>query len=101
MPKADGGDSAIFMLYPRLFAKQPRRPEHQHDDQHDEGEDVLVVAAEEAAGQVADVARPQRLDQAEQHAAEHRPGQVADAAEHGGGEGLEAEHETHLVVGDS
>ena len=34
------------------------RFEHQHDNQHDEGEDVLVMAAEETAGEVADIARP-------------------------------------------
>ena len=30
------------------LAEQSLRPEHQHQDQHDEGEHVLVVAAEEA-----------------------------------------------------
>src|SRR5262245_50295099 len=65
------------------FAEQALRPHGQHEDQHDEGEDVLVVAAEHAAGQLADVAGAERLDQAEQHTAHHRARQVADAAEHG------------------
>ena len=49
------------------LAEQARRPQGQDQDQHDEGEDVLVVAAEHAAGQVADVAgakhsiRPSRM----------------------------------------
>ena len=41
-------------------------------------------------GEVADVARAERLDEAEQHAAEHRAGDVADAAEHRRGERLQA-----------
>lgn len=88
------------MRDPPFFAEQAGGLEHQHDDQHDEGEDVLVMAAEEAAAQVADIARPQRLDDAEQDAAGHRAGEVADTAEHGGGKRLEAEHEAHLVMRD-
>src|SRR5512135_1111163 len=45
------------------LAKQTLRTQRQHQDQHDEGEDVLVVRAEHAAGEVADVAGAQRLDQ--------------------------------------
>src|SRR5450755_1258086 len=60
------------------FAEQPLGSQCQHQDQHDERKDVLVVAAENAAGQRADVARAQRFDQAEQHAAEHRASEVAD-----------------------
>ena len=33
------------------FAQQARGPQREHDDQHDEGEDVGVVAAQHAAGQ--------------------------------------------------
>src|SRR5574343_173113 len=36
------------------FAQQAGRTEHQHQDQHGEGENVLIVAAQEAAGEVAD-----------------------------------------------
>jgi hypothetical protein len=67
------------------------------------GEHVLVVGAEQRevrvvgaalgdrlgprldlaqVGEIADVTRAERLDEAEQHAAEHRARQVADAAEH-------------------
>src|SRR5512139_2251186 len=53
------------------FAEQALRPHGEHEDQHDEGEDVLVVAAEHATGELADVAGAERLDQAEQHAADH------------------------------
>ena len=75
-------------------------PEDQHQNEDEEGEHVLVVAAEEAAGEVADVAGAERLDQSQQHAAEHGAGQVADAAEHRRGERLQAEDEAHVVVGD-
>src|SRR5512134_3224034 len=75
------------------FAEQALRAHGQHEDQHDEGEDVLIVAAEHAAGQCADVAGAERLDQPEQHAAHHRAGQVADAAEHRGGERLQSRQE--------
>jgi hypothetical protein len=33
------------------LAEQALRAQRQHEDQHDEREDVLVVAAEDAAGQ--------------------------------------------------
>ncbi len=52
-------------------------------------------------GEVADVARAERLDQPEQHAAQHRAGEVADAAQHRGGKRLQAEEEAHLVVRDA
>src|SRR5687768_12495138 len=72
------------------FAEQALRSQGQHQDQHDEREDVLVVAAENAAGQHADVAGAERFNEAEQHAADHRAGQVADAAEDRRGERLQA-----------
>src|SRR3990167_4210311 len=64
------------------LAEQALRAQREHEDQHEEGEDVLVVAAEHAAGERADVAGAERLDQPEHHAAQHRARQVADAAEH-------------------
>ena len=49
---------------------------------------ALVAAGKPAVaaqvGEVADVARAERLDQAEQQAAQHRAGDVADAAQHRG-----------------
>src|SRR5262245_9172663 len=80
------------------FAEQALRPHGEHEDQHDEGEDVLVVAAEHAAGQLADVAGAERFDQPQQHPAHHRPGEVADAAEHRRGERLQARQEAHRVL---
>jgi len=59
--------------------------------------DVLVVAADHAVGEDVAVAGGQRLDDPEQHAPHHRPGQIADAPEHGGGERLEAGQEAHRV----
>lgn len=58
------------------------------------------MGAEEAPGDVADVAGPQGFDETQEDAADHGPGQVADAAQHRGGEGLETENEAHVVVGD-
>src|SRR3982750_4450955 len=104
------------------LAEQTGRPEYQHRDQHEEREHVLVIAAEQGevrvalaalgdrdrnAGElaqvreVADVARAERLDHAEQQAAEHGAAQVADSAEHGGREGLQPEQESHLVLRDA
>eukprot|EP00456_Euglypha_rotunda_P042915 TRINITY_DN33533_c0_g1_i3.p1 TRINITY_DN33533_c0_g1~~TRINITY_DN33533_c0_g1_i3.p1 ORF type:complete len:127 (-),score=33.32 TRINITY_DN33533_c0_g1_i3:11-391(-) len=60
------------------LAEQALGPERQDEDQHDEGEDVLVMAAQDAAGELADVAGTDRLDQAQQHAADHRARQVAE-----------------------
>ena len=80
------------------FAQQARRPQRQHEDQHDEGEDVLVVAAQHAAGEVADVAGAELFDQAEQDAADHRAAEIADAAEHRRREGLQAGQEAHRVL---
>src|SRR5438132_6991850 len=80
------------------LAEQALRPEGEHEDQHDEREDVLVMAAQHAAGDHADVAGAQRFDEPEQHAAHHRTRQVADAPEHRRGEGLEAGEEAHGVL---
>src|SRR5437764_12000722 len=54
------------------FAEQARGPQRQHHDQHDEREDVGVLAAQHAAGRDADIAGADRLDEAEQDAAHHR-----------------------------
>ena len=58
------------------LAQQARGTQGQHDDQHDESEDVGVLAAQHAAGRRADVARADRLDQPQQDAARppRRPG---------------------------
>src|SRR3569623_2046614 len=74
-------------------SQQARGAEHQHRDQHEECEHVLVIAAEEAAGQVADVARAEGLDQPQQQAAEHRAAQIAAAPQHRRRDGLAAEQE--------
>lgn len=72
------------------FAQQPGGAEDQHGDQHQKREYVLVVAAEYAAGQLAEIAGAQRFEQPQQQTAEHGAAQVADAAEHGGGKGFDA-----------
>src|SRR3989344_1527906 len=83
------------------LAEKTRRPDDQHQDQYEKGEDVLVMAAEKSAGQRSDVTGAQTLDHTEQQAAQHRPGDVADAAQHRGGESLEPEHEAHVVMRQS
>src|SRR5690606_25253305 len=45
--------------------------------------------------------RPQRLDEAQEQAAEHCAGDVADAAQDGGGEGLQPGYEAHVVIDDA
>src|SRR5208282_6495017 len=60
--------------------------QHQHDD--DVGRDVLQVGADVAAGE--------RLDEADEEAAHHRTRDAGEAAEHGGGEGLDEEHEADV-----
>ena len=56
------------------LAQQARGAQREHDDQHDEGEDVGVVAAQHAAGERADVARADGFDQAQEHASHDRAG---------------------------
>src|SRR3954468_19281859 len=64
------------------FTQQAGGPQREHHDQDDEREDVRIVTAQDAAGQRAEVARADRLDQPQEHATQHGAGQVADAAEH-------------------
>src|SRR3954469_15722475 len=87
------------------FAEQPRGPEYEHEDEDQKGEYILVVRAGQnefpairtalaervrkervgaEVGEVADVARPEGFNYAEQHAAQHRTGDIPDAAEHCG-----------------
>ena len=74
------------------LAQQARGPEGQHEDERDEGEDVGVVAAQHAAGEITQVARADGLDQAQQDGAHHRAGKVADAAQHSGREQIGRAH---------
>src|SRR2546426_5786664 len=86
------GGAAFSCTISDALAEQARGAEHQHQDQHEKREHVLVVRAEQdevpaiallahevgdpAVGaqvrQVADVAGAECFDQAEQNAAEHR-----------------------------
>src|SRR3990172_1001188 len=81
--------------------EQSGGPEHQHRDQHQESEHVLVIAAENIIGQVADIACAQGLDDAEQNAAQHRARKIADAAQHRGRERFHPQKRTHAVVGNA
>ena len=80
-------------LLPDAFAEEPGRTEHQNTDQHHESKHVLVIAAENIIGLPSSA-----LDDAEQNTAQHRPGKVADAAEHGRRECFHAQKRTHGVV---
>src|SRR5690606_17234007 len=107
LPSQGTAATSSFMFRARsgpvrhAFAEQSGGAEDQHQAEDDEGEDVLVGRVEEAEGEVLDVARAEGFDQAEHDAAEHGAAQVADAAQHRGGEGLEPRHEAHAVVGDA
>src|ERR1019366_701300 len=81
--------------------EQTGGPEHQHRDQHQKGEHVLVIAAEDIIGQIADIACGEGFDDAKQNAAQHRARQIADSAQHGGRERFQAQERTHAVVGDA
>src|SRR5487761_1986263 len=83
---------------PDAFAEEPGRTQHENADQHQESKHVLVIAAENIIGQAADIACTQCFDYAEQNAAQHRAGKVADAAEHGRRECFHAQKRTHGVV---
>src|ERR1700741_5344566 len=50
------------------LAHQAGRPQGEHQEQHQKGEDLDVLAAEHAAGELAEVARADRLDEAQQDA---------------------------------
>src|SRR3954469_5195408 len=80
------------------FAQQAGRPQREHHDQDDESEDVRVVASQYTPGQGAEVAGTDRLDQPQQDAADHRAGQVADAAEPRRRERLQPGKEAHGVL---
>src|SRR5574343_1149925 len=72
------------------LTQQARGTQRQDDDEHDERKDVGVVAAQQTARERADVTRADGFDEAQQNAAHHRAGQVANAAKHRRREGLEA-----------
>ncbi len=57
--------------------QQSGRPQHQNQYQNQERENIAVVAAEHAAGQIADVAGGLAFDDAQQQSAQHRAADVA------------------------
>src|SRR4051795_7647946 len=59
--------------------------EHEGDGEDRKRRDVLVLDRE--------IGRPHGLDEPDDEPAENRAGERSDAAEHGGGEGLDARHE--------
>src|SRR5687768_4191968 len=77
------------------LAQQTLRAEHQDEDEDGERPDVLPRPAAERRRRVGG---GHDLDHAEGEATEHRPVDVADAAEHRRGEGLETGDEAHPEV---
>ena len=75
------------------------RAQREDDDEHNESKDIGVLTAQHPARQIADIARADGLDQPQQQAADHRPGQIADTTEHGRREGLETRQKAHGVMG--
>ena len=69
---------------------RPIGPEDQNRDQNHEHQ--------RAGPALADVGRAERSSQADHQPAEHRAGNVADAAEHGRREGVQAVLKSHLVA---
>src|SRR5579871_956582 len=74
--------SAISDLLDLRATEQPGRPENQHQHQDAERSDVFVFDRE--------VGRVERLDQADQEAAQHGARQRSDTAQHRGGERLQS-----------
>ena len=72
--------------------------EHQHRDQHDKGEHILIVAAKHAVGGGPQIAGAQGFDQPQQQAAEHGPLEVADTAQHRCGKRLDAGQKAHIEM---
>src|SRR5215510_11116986 len=71
------------------LAQQALWAEDQDQDQDREREDVLVLRAECPAAQQREIRGRERFEQPQDDAAHHRARDVADAAQHGRGEGLE------------
>src|SRR5690625_3113440 len=88
-PGARMASRARAVVMSHLFygrpAQQAAGSEDQHQHQDAEGEDVFVVAA--------DIARKQGFKNAEQQPAQHGSRQRADAAQHGGADGFDADDE--------
>src|SRR5471030_112372 len=72
------------------LAENARRPQGEKKNEHGEGEDVPPLSAEPFAAE--------SLDKPQHEAAQHRPLDVADAADDCGGERLESDDESHQKV---
>ena len=81
-PRAASASSPRSSALRRAFAEEPFGPEDEDQDQDREHDRLGPVGA----GRVPVEAFVERLDAADQDRAEHGAGQVADAAEHRGGE---------------
>src|SRR3712207_1531695 len=81
------------LLHRRAVAKEPLRPEHQHQDQYGEDHDRHPLDAYVLVGH--------GHKDPKQEPPDHRPGEVADAAEDGCCEGVEPLLETHVEDRDT
>src|SRR3989454_5119718 len=83
------------------LAQQALGSEDEDHDEHREGEDVLVLGAERSPREQGQIGGGEGLEQPEHEPAEHRAGDVADAAEHGRGEGLQPRNEPGVGIDQS
>src|SRR5262249_23488790 len=80
------------------FAEQPLRAEDQDHHEKREGDEIAQLIGGRNAEPVEEKRGPDRFDDAEKEAAEHRAGNIADAAEHGGAECLDAGKKPHIEI---
>src|SRR5437764_13652976 len=86
---------------PDHFAEEALRTEDQNQDEDGEGEDVLVLGAEGTAGEQRQVGGRERLQKPEHDPPQHRAWDIADAAEHGRRERLQAGNEPRVWVDEA
>src|SRR5262249_38903029 len=86
---------------PHDLTEQALGPENQDQDQDGEREDVLVLGAEGAAREQREVGGGKGFEQAQHQPAHHGARDVADAAENGGGECLEARDEPRVGIDEA
>src|SRR5262249_20786348 len=80
------------------FAEQSLRAEDQDHHEKREGDEVAQLIGRRNAEPIEKERRSHRFDDAEKEATEHRPGNIAYAAEHSGAEGLDAGKKAHVEI---
>src|SRR6516164_8043472 len=80
------------------LAEQSLRAEDQDNHKKRKGHEIAQLIGRRNAEPIEKKRRPHRFDDAEKEAAEHRAGNIAYAAEHGGAEGLDARKKAHVEI---